>query len=54
MLGFNNFHASIQGEFVGEIRNSMRRAFNGQLNDKERDARKREEEAAKMFSASWQ
>ena len=53
MLGVREYRKPITGEFVQIIRESLRRTFSGEQTEQEKEWRKREEEASKMYEAVW-
>lgn len=53
MLGVNSPRERITPEFSKEIRASLRRAMTGQLNEKERAARKRLKDSEKYWTMEW-
>jgi hypothetical protein len=53
MLGVNSPREPITPEFSKEIRASLRRAMTGQLNEKEKAARKRLKDSEKYLSMEW-
>ena len=53
MLGVREYRKPISGEFAQIIRESLRRTFSGELTEQEKEWRKREEEASKMYETVW-
>lgn len=53
MLGVREYRKPISGEFAQIIRESLRRTFSGELTEQEKEWRKRQEEASKMYEAVW-
>lgn len=53
MLGVIENRKPITGEFVTIIRESLKRAFTGNLNQKEQECRAREKEVEKLYNVVW-
>lgn len=54
MLGVREDSKPVTGEFVKIVRDSLRRAFTGQLTPKECECKKREEEVSKLYNIVWE
>lgn len=54
MLGVKEYRKPVTGEFVKIVRESLQRAFTGQLTSKERECKKREEEVSKLYNIVWE
>lgn len=54
MLGVIENRKPITGEFVTIVRESLKRAINGQLTEKEQKCKTREEEVSKLYNIVWQ
>jgi len=53
MLGVNSPREPITPEFSREIRAALRRAMTGNLNDREKEARRRLKESEKYWTMEW-
>ncbi len=53
MLGVREYRKPISGEFARIIRESLRRSMTGELTQQEKECRRREEEASKLYAAEW-
>lgn len=53
MLGVIENRRSVTGEFVETVRQALKRAYSGELNEKERECQAREKEIEKLYSVVW-
>ena len=54
MLGVYSPREPITPEFSREIRDALRRAMTGNLNEREKEARRRLKESEKYWTAVWE
>ena len=54
MLGVNSPREPITPEFSREIREALRRAITGNLNEKKKEARRRLKDSEKYWTAVWE
>lgn len=53
MLGVIENRKPVTGEFVTVVRESLKRAFTGQLNQKELECREREKKVEQLYNVVW-
>lgn len=53
MLGVIENRRPVTGEFVETIRQALKRACSGELNEKERECQAREKEIEKLYNVVW-
>lgn len=53
MLGVIENRRPITGEFVSIVRESLKRAFTGNLNQKEQECREREKAIEQQYNVVW-
>lgn len=53
MLGINETRESVKAPFAQQMRDSLRRANTGKLNDSERSHLDREQQLSEMFTSVW-